>query len=469
MMGGMRSAGVYVRISSDPEGKALGIERQRQDCQELAQSKGWRVVDVYPDNDQSATRGKPRLQYARLLADLRCGRIDAVVVWDLDRLHRRPVELEDFLDLVKARGVALASVGGDVDLGTEQGVLIAGIKAQVGRYESQQISRRVRRKQQELRDAGEPFGGGHRPYGYDKPRKKVIEREAKVLREVADRLLAGSSLRSIVEDLNRRGIKPARAERWTTTTLKAVVSKPRIAGLLTYQGKVLGRGTWPPILDEGTFERVLVALDRRRPTTRVTNARKHLLSGLVVCGVDGCDLPVQIAHQSSGVLGYKCPRAHLARNQRHLDAHVRQEVIRYAAEHPIRVGDWQDPEQAALSAQIAALEARKAEAADQFVDGTLPPDMLRRIGSRLQAEIDALQERQVTGAAVAFDVEWVALDLADAWDDMPLHQQRAAILLYAQRIALLPVKARGRGFDPSSVEIVFRGTNRVRWTGIVER
>lgn len=363
-------------------------------------------------------------------------------------MHRRPVELEEFLDLAKAHDVALASVGGDVDLGTEQGVLIAGIKAQVGRYESQQNSRRVQRKQQELRDEGKPFSGGHRPYGYDKTRMRIVQREAKVLREVAERLIARASLRSIVLDLNRRGIKPARAERWTTTTLKAVVSKPKIAGLLTYRGKVIGAAAWEPILDPETFERLRVALDGRRPSRRVTNARKHLLSGLVVCGLEGCGLPVQIAHQSHGVLGYKCPEAHVTRSQQHLDAHIRREVIEYAAEHPIHVGDWQDPEQAALAGKIARLEARKVDAVDQFTDGSLPGDMLRRIGTRLQAEIDALQEQQHSSAAVAFDVEWVALDLADGWDSMPLHQQRAAILLYAERITLHPVKGAAAASNP---------------------
>lgn len=76
----MRAAGIYVRISSDPDGTALGVERQARDCQELARSRGWRVASVYEDNDVSATRGKPRPAYARLLADLRAARIDAVVV-----------------------------------------------------------------------------------------------------------------------------------------------------------------------------------------------------------------------------------------------------------------------------------------------------------------------------------------------------------------------------------------------------
>lgn len=64
---------------------------------------------------------------------LRAGRLDALVCWDVDRLTRTPRELEDVVDLAEHRGVALASVGGEIDLATPQGRLTARIKASVAR------------------------------------------------------------------------------------------------------------------------------------------------------------------------------------------------------------------------------------------------------------------------------------------------------------------------------------------------
>jgi Resolvase, N terminal domain len=87
------------------------------------------VVGVYTDNDVSASKGKARPAYRRLLDDLAAGVADAVIVWDLDRLHRRPKELEEFLELADQHHIALASVGGDVDLASPQGRLVARIKA----------------------------------------------------------------------------------------------------------------------------------------------------------------------------------------------------------------------------------------------------------------------------------------------------------------------------------------------------
>src|SRR3712207_638802 len=87
-------AAVHCRISSDPRGLGLGVERQRQDCTDLAQKRGWAVVGTFTDNDTSAYSGKARPQYAALMAAVEAGEIDVILAWDPDRLHRSPAELE---------------------------------------------------------------------------------------------------------------------------------------------------------------------------------------------------------------------------------------------------------------------------------------------------------------------------------------------------------------------------------------
>ncbi len=59
--------GVYARISSDREGDQLGVRRQMEDCERLAEERGWVVVDLYVDDDISAWSGKRRPEYERLL------------------------------------------------------------------------------------------------------------------------------------------------------------------------------------------------------------------------------------------------------------------------------------------------------------------------------------------------------------------------------------------------------------------
>jgi DNA invertase Pin-like site-specific DNA recombinase len=69
------SAAVYARISHDPSGERLGVQRQEADCLEEAKRRGWSVAQVYVDDDLSAYNPKkPGPEYQRLLSDIQLGR-----------------------------------------------------------------------------------------------------------------------------------------------------------------------------------------------------------------------------------------------------------------------------------------------------------------------------------------------------------------------------------------------------------
>ena len=111
---------IYLRQSLDRDQNKLAVDRQREDLLKLCAAKGWDDPVEYLDNNVSANTGR-RHAYQDLCNDIRDGVINRVAVWDLDRLHRQPIELESFIDLADQHHVELASVGGDVDLSTPSG------------------------------------------------------------------------------------------------------------------------------------------------------------------------------------------------------------------------------------------------------------------------------------------------------------------------------------------------------------
>src|SRR5262245_61793075 len=91
-----RRCALYLRISDDREGEAKGVERQRRDCRKYARERGWQIVAEFTDNDISASSftKKTRPEYKRMLQLVKSGDVDVVLAWSLDRLYRRPRELE---------------------------------------------------------------------------------------------------------------------------------------------------------------------------------------------------------------------------------------------------------------------------------------------------------------------------------------------------------------------------------------
>jgi site-specific DNA recombinase len=105
-------AAVYLRISTDREGRELDAERQRVDCLQLAGTLGVDVVEVYLDNDtESSGRARRRRPaYRRMLADAGARRFGTVIAHTSSRLAHLPEEYEDLIELAQRHGTRFAYV-----------------------------------------------------------------------------------------------------------------------------------------------------------------------------------------------------------------------------------------------------------------------------------------------------------------------------------------------------------------------
>ena len=304
----MIRAGIYARINADHDGDTLGVGRQLKDCRQLCVDRGWTVVGEYVDNNVSATAARAvRPEYRRLLQAISDRLVDAVVVYDLDRLTRRPIELEEFVNTCASAGVTqLTFVGGGVDLGTGDGLLVARIKGAFAAEEARKASQRGKRKKLELAERGLPSGGGFRPFGFEPNQITHNSEEADLVREASDRVLRGDSMTGIVSDWKRRGLRTTAGGAWTITTLKKVLCSPRTAGLREHKGQVVGEAVWDALLDFQTWDQVVTILND--PSHRQTKARLgYPLRGILRCGECGVLMASRLKQGVNGKMrGYRC-------------------------------------------------------------------------------------------------------------------------------------------------------------------
>jgi site-specific DNA recombinase len=203
-----------------------------------------------------------------MMAGLAAGRFQALVVRDVDRLTRTARELEDVVDLAERHGVALASVGGEIDLATPQGRLTARIKGNMAKHESEQLARRVRVKMAERAEAGQPrahrlrlaSGAGVRRPG---PAAGVQGRAARGASGGHPVLSHGHPGRRVTPACRLRPQRPRRPQPQRQAVDHhngaRVLLRERNVGQRVHQGQVVGAGAWEPALDEDTY-RGLVAL-----------------------------------------------------------------------------------------------------------------------------------------------------------------------------------------------------------------
>jgi DNA invertase Pin-like site-specific DNA recombinase len=442
-------AAIYLRQSQDKANDELAISRQREDCLKLCESRGWEPVE-YTDNDTSASRGI-RPDYQRMLQDIRAGSIDAVVTWDLDRLHRRPIELEEFITLADERRLALATVGGDADLSTDNGRLFARIKGAVARSEVERKSARQKRAAQQRAEQGRVHSGGRRPFGY-RDKMTVHDDEAEIVRDVYSSVLKGSALYAIAAQWNKAGIATTTGRQWTSATLRRMLINPRYAGLRSYRGELLRDGDaqaqWPALVDTDTWEAVQSMLTQSSRRKNFTPGRKFLLTGIALCGVCGNPLG---SNTKANYSTYVCKAKNcfaVTRRQDPVDALVVDLVLAYlsrtdAADLLIE-RDREDIE--SLRRRERVLMDRLDELAIERADGILD----RRAYQVARERVDS-QLADVTAKLRGGDRHRLLEDLIKAkeprkvWKAKNLNQRRA-IIQTLMRPRILPAGC-GRRFN----------------------
>jgi site-specific DNA recombinase len=461
------AAAIYARISSDRTGEALGVRRQVDDCQAEAERRGWPVAEVYIDDDISAYSGKARPQYQRLLADITDRHVDAVLVWHLDRLHRQPRELEEFVDTCSAANLKhLVTLHGEVDIGSGDGMLIARIMAAVAANESDAKSRRQRRKMDELAQQGQPHGGAYRPFGYDEDKVTVRESEAKIIRQLADRLLAGESLASLARWLNDNDIPTTTGKQWRTQGVRNLLRNPRLSGQRTHRGQLAGPAAWPPIITPEQTDAIRALLDDPARRTNRT-ARRYLLSGMLRCGECGEKL---LAHPRSGVRRYVCKTgAGLAGcGKVHIDAALIEQLISESvllrldtpALADAMSAQRRDDEQAwSLAEQVAQEEQQLAELSTLYGNRAITAAEWAAAREPIAARLKAAKQRlararnsnQLDGLIGTGD------RLRDEWSGLNLNRQRAIITAVLDHAVVNAyTKPGARRFDPDRVDPVWR-------------
>jgi site-specific DNA recombinase len=458
-----RLVGIYTRISSDPSGKALGVQRQEDDARKLCAARGWTVVDVYCDKDHSAySQRKPRPRYQDMLQDIRDSKINTVVAWHPDRLHRQTRELVPFIDLVNTHGVHVETVtAGVYDLSTPSGRMQARIVGSVAEYESEHKSERIRRKLEANAAEGKHHGGS-RPYGWEKDRVTVIPEEAAVVREATAMVLAGQSIKAVARALNAEGHLTSLGRAWRDVSVRDMILRPRNAALRQHHGEIVGSGKWEPIVSAEEFYQARAILTN--PARRTTPGRDglvHLLSVIARCGV--CDAGVTVtksrAYKGVSRRVYRCPRrVHIIRDQESVDDLVAHVILARLAlpdardllTHPSRSDKT---EAAARRAQ--ELQDRLRDAAEAYAAGAITLAQLTTINAAIKPKLEEAQtvaaspnRTKVLGDLVA------APDPATVWEELSPDQRRAVVALLVE-VKIMPTH-HGPPFDPEAIKITWK-------------
>ena len=310
---------IYTRKSTeeglDQDFNSLDAQREAAEAYIASQQhQGWRALPERYDDGGFSGGNLDRPALKRLLEDITAGKIDAVLIYKIDRLSRSLLDFARIMEIFDKHRVAFVSITQEFHSATSMGRLVLNMLLSFAQFERELIAERTRDKIAAARRKGK-WVGGMPLLGYDIDPKgsklRVNEAEAARVRTIFALYLEYQALLPVVRELHRRGW---RTKRWRTrkghtrggraftrNTLRQLLRNVTYLGQIRYRQEV-HPGEHRPIVDPILWQQVQTLLQAQRHHQRARFPGGALLRRLH-CGA--CDCAMSSSQTTKGTRRYR--------------------------------------------------------------------------------------------------------------------------------------------------------------------
>jgi site-specific DNA recombinase len=219
-----------------------------------------------------------------------------------------------------------------------------------------------------------------------------------------------------------------------------------IAGLKEHRGEIVGKATWPAIIDRATHDRLVGLLgDESRRPANYGRPRVHPLAGLLYCG--SCGGPLVTYLQPKQTRGYGCRkdenhvcpgRVRIAAEP--LEAYIEGYVIEmWKSPRALNIAQSDDDRMeriGEITSEMAQLQAQKNEALRMKLRGEVDAKTFREVTAEIDATHDQLarEHKRLTSEAAMPELP----DPSLPWEDLSAEDRRALTEMLVDKIVIYP-------------------------------
>lgn len=302
--------GLYVRVSTEEQARSKegSITSQIQRLEEYLRAKNHVTPQytLYKEEGKSA-KDTNRLEYQKLLQDIKERKIDIVMCTELSRFSRSVSDFLKFIEFANEYNVQFISIKeSDFDTTRPHGKLMTIICMALAQFERELTSERTSTNMQARQRRGLFNGGyfyGYRPRPNQKGYLDVDPHEARVVNLIFEKYLEWSSADKIAVWLNAEGYRTReftsrhdkfhQAQTWNKKCILQTLQNPKYIGKIEDKNELLD-AVWEAIIPEETWKKVQALLQQNRRMKRNSNKpnkqHTYLLTNLVYCAHCGLKL-----------------------------------------------------------------------------------------------------------------------------------------------------------------------------------
>ena len=228
----MKQAIGYIRVSTEKQAnEGVSLEAQEAKIVTWCKANGYELVQVYVDAGISGKRMDTRKELLAALASLKKGM--ALVSYSLSRLARSTKDALAIGEAVAKKKADMVSLTEQIDTTTAAGKMMFQMLSVLAEFERNLVAERTTNALQHKKRSGQKYTN-QTPYGFEAIEGRLVEvkQEAEVVAEIQAARSSGSTLQSIADNLNGRGIPTKTGKTWAPATIHLLLKRSSLVAAL---------------------------------------------------------------------------------------------------------------------------------------------------------------------------------------------------------------------------------------------
>ena len=191
----------YIRVSTEDQAReGISLDTQKAKIEAYAAINDLELLGIIRDEGASG-KDLEREGMAKLLDLVESGKVEAVIVYKLDRLSRRTLDTLNLIENLESKGIAFHSISEKVDTKSATGRFFLTILSAIAQMERDMIAERTKDALAHKKQKGE--WTGRVPFGFRIKDNRLVEDpdQIKVIQKAKRLRRSGKSLREISRTL----------------------------------------------------------------------------------------------------------------------------------------------------------------------------------------------------------------------------------------------------------------------------
>jgi len=304
---------IYCRVSTEYEIQESSLQMQIEQAKDAVILNGWELVDEFIDFGKTGTTTQNRIQYNRLVRNMKKDLFDIIVVKSQDRLMRSTKDWYIFIDLMVKYGIKLYFYMESMFYEPDD-ALLTGVKAILAEEFSRELSKKINNAHKSRQENGKIMLNS-RTLGYINDNGKIVidEAEAEIVRLIFQLRADGYGSYTIGKILTAKGYLNKRGNPIGQSTINNVLRNTIYYGTMTMNRRhydfntkkrvhndasewIVRENALPAIVDYELWKKANDLCDQKSKQFHVNVTSKdkrgsappsHPLSGKIICGLCG--------------------------------------------------------------------------------------------------------------------------------------------------------------------------------------